>query len=141
VSDPHPYKTVAENVSRDTSLTDDRGWHDMDVRWLITRESMGSDLTVVGQTFFPPGAKHAMHRHPHAEEWELVLEGEGIKHVGDDSFHLKVGEVAFIPRNVYHGLENASDTKPLVSIWGYCGVGSLEEAGYVLPSDDEENAA
>ena len=49
---------------------------------------------------------------------------------------LRAGELAFIPRDVYHGLENASETETLVTIWGYCGASSLEEAGYVVLEDD-----
>jgi mannose-6-phosphate isomerase-like protein (cupin superfamily) len=60
--------------------------------------------------------------------------------VGNDSFHLKAGELSFIPRNVYHGLENPSETETLVTIWGYCGASSLEEAGYVVLEDDASAA-
>jgi hypothetical protein len=56
--------------------------------------------------------------------------------VGAEAFFLRQGELAFVPRDVYHGLENASETETLVTIWGYCGAASLEEAGYVIPEDD-----
>jgi oxalate decarboxylase/phosphoglucose isomerase-like protein (cupin superfamily) len=134
-SSQHQLKVVAQEAPSDASLTPERGWHDMDVKWLITRSTMGSSKTVVGRTYFPPGSKHAVHRHPNAEEWEFILSGEGIKHVADDSFVMRAGELCFCPQNVFHGLENASETEPLVTIWGYCGAGSLEEAGYVLPED------
>jgi quercetin dioxygenase-like cupin family protein len=131
-------KVLAHEAPSDQSLSAERGWHDMDVKWLITRETMGAGKTVVGRTYFPPGSKHDLHRHPNAEEWEFVLSGEGIKHVGDASFVIREGELVFCPQNSYHGLENpAENTEPLVTIWGYCGAGSLEEAGYVLPEDDE----
>jgi len=40
------------------------------------------------RTILPPGvgSMHALHRHPNAEEWEYVVHGVGIKHVGDESF-------------------------------------------------------
>jgi quercetin dioxygenase-like cupin family protein len=137
VDSEHPLKVSGSSVLADSSLREDRGWHRMDVRWLITTERMGSRKTVVGQTTFPPGGKHDLHRHPNAEEWELVLQGEGIKRVGDESFLMRAGDVCFCPQNVYHSLENASETELLVTVWGYCGAGSLEEAGYLLPGDDE----
>ncbi len=133
----HPLKASGSEIPSDTSLSEERGWHSMDVKWLITRSTMGATKTVVGQTFFPPGSRHDLHRHPNAEEWEYVLSGEGIKRVGDETFRIREGEVVFCPQDVYHGMENASDTDPLVTIWGYCGAGSLEEAGYVLPEDDQ----
>jgi quercetin dioxygenase-like cupin family protein len=136
------YKIVPQDVALDASLTEDRGWHKMDVRWLITSATMPSRQTVVGRTTMPPGVKaqHALHRHPNAEEWEYVIQGVGIKRVGEDAFYLRAGDLAFVPRNAYHALENASDSETLVTIWGYCGASSLEEAGYYTPEDDQENA-
>ena len=31
---------------------------------------------------------------------------------------------------------NPSTDRILVTIWGYCGAGSLDEAGFILGSDD-----
>ena len=129
-------KTRDAEILSDTSLLAERGWHDMDVKWLITSENMGSRKTVVGRTYFPPGSKHDLHRHPNAEEWEYVISGQGVKVVGDQEFVMDAGDVCFCPQNVYHGLRNDSD-EPLVTIWGYCGAGTLEEAGYEIPGDEE----
>jgi len=139
VKDSH-FKIIPDDVKPDSSLKEERGWHKMDVRWLVTGKNMDSKQTVVGRTIMPPGVKsrHAIHRHPNAEEWEYIVSGVGRKHVGDESFVLHAGELAFIPRNAYHGLENASDTETLVTLWGYCGASSLEEAGYVIPEDGKD---
>lgn len=139
VEDSH-FKIKADEVKSDGTLKEERGWHKMDVRWLVTNKTQDSKQTVVGRTIMPPGvkSKHAIHRHPNAEEWEYIVSGVALKHVGGESFTLRAGELAFIPRNVYHGLENASDTEPLVTLWGYCGASSLEEAGYIIPSDGKD---
>jgi quercetin dioxygenase-like cupin family protein len=139
VDDSH-FKIKADEVKSDQTLKEERGWHKMDVRWLVTNKTQESKQTVVGRTIMPPGvkSKHAIHRHPNAEEWEYIVSGVALKHVGGESFTLRAGELAFIPRNVYHGLENASDTEPLGTLWGYCGASSLEEAGYVIPSDGKD---
>ena len=139
VEDSH-FKVKADEVRPDATLKEERGWHKMDVRWLVTGKNKDFKETVVGRTIMPPGvkSKHAIHRHPNAEEWDYIISGVALKHVGGETFTLKAGELAFIPRNVYHGLENASDTEPLVTLWGYCGASSLEEAGYVIPSDDKD---
>jgi quercetin dioxygenase-like cupin family protein len=136
VEDSH-FKIMADKVKPDSTLKEERGWHKMDVRWLVTGKNTDSKQTVVGRTIMPPGVKsrHAIHRHPNAEEWEYIVSGVARKQVGNDTFVLRAGELAFIPRNVYHGLENASDTEPLVTLWGYCGASSLEEAGYIIPED------
>jgi quercetin dioxygenase-like cupin family protein len=137
------FKIIIDDVPADQTLQESRGWHKMDVRWLVTGQNADSKNTVVGRTIMPPkvNSKHAIHRHPNAEEWEYIVSGVATKHVGGETFTLRAGELAYIPRNVWHGLENASDTEPLVTLWGYCGASSLEEAGYVIPADDEKNAA
>lgn len=127
------YVVKSTAVPFDTSLTAEEGWIDMEVRWLITADTVGAEQTVVGRTVLRPGSKHDIHRHPNAEEWEYVVSGTAIKHVGDESVRLDAGDVVFVPKNVYHGLENASDTEPVVTIWGYSGGASLEQAGYELP--------
>lgn len=139
VSEQSRFKIVPRSVAADSSLTDEHGWHKMDVRWLVTSGTMPSTQTVVGKTTMPPGvkARHAMHRHPNAEEWEYVIQGVGIKHVGTESFFLRAGDLAFVPQNEYHALENPSDSETLVTIWGYCGASSLEEAGYFTQEDDQ----
>jgi len=130
------YVVRSESIPVDETLRADRGWIDMQVRWLITADSVGAEQTVVGRTVLQPGSKHDIHRHPNAEEWEFIISGSAIKHVGDESLTLTAGDVVFVPKNVYHGLENASDTEPVVTLWGYSGAATLDEAGYRLPSDD-----
>ena len=66
------------------------------------------------------GAKHDIHRHPNAEEWEYVLHGVGIKHIGDETFYMRAGDLAFHPRDTFHGLENGSDTEPLIRVICEC---------------------
>jgi uncharacterized RmlC-like cupin family protein len=72
----HPCKVVVASTEPDPGLPH-RGWVDMDVRWLVTKETVGSTKTVFGVTFFPPGAKHEIHRHPNAEEVEYLMSGSG----------------------------------------------------------------
>lgn len=135
------FKIVPDDFKGDTTLTEERGWHKMDVRWLVTGKNADSQHTVVGWTTMPPGvkAKHALHRHPNAEEWEFVVRGVGVKQVGDERFVLRPGELCFVPRDAYHSMENGSETETLVTLWGYCGAATLEEAGYFTPEDDAKS--
>jgi quercetin dioxygenase-like cupin family protein len=126
-------------IDPDSTLSPDRGWIDMDVRWLITRDTVGAQLGCMGRTFLRPGSKHDIHRHPHAEEWEYIISGHAIKHVGDMQVEMRPGDVIFVPKNVYHGLENASESEPVLTVWGYQGAANLKEAGYFLPSDDDDH--
>ena len=101
----HPYKVSVHTTETSPGIPE-RGWVDMDVRWLVTKESVGSSKTVFGVTYFPPGAKHELHRHPNAEEVEYLVSGSGTAYVADDAIELGPGEAVFVPQNAYHGFEN-----------------------------------
>jgi quercetin dioxygenase-like cupin family protein len=111
----------------------------MDVRWLITKGTVGASKTVFGVTYFPPGSRHETHRHPNAEEVEYLISGSGIAYVDDDAVELGPGEAVFVPQNAYHGFENNSDTEVMMA-WYYAGAASLEDAGFVTQREDEEAA-
>lgn len=124
----------------DTTLEPGEGWRDLQVRWLVGRAQTGAETTVVGASVFPPGARHDLHRHPHAEEWEYVISGSGVKHINGQDFPITAGDLIFCPCDSYHGVANTS-RETLTTIWGYTGAASLEEAGYVLPGDDDDPRA
>ena len=64
------YRTKLKDVPKVEGLKREDGWVDMDVRWLLTRETVGAEHSVFGITVFPPGSKHDIQRHPHDEEFE-----------------------------------------------------------------------
>jgi quercetin dioxygenase-like cupin family protein len=107
----------------------------MEVRWLVTKKSVGATETVFGVTRFPPGARHEIHRHPNVEEVEYVVSGRGIAYVEGDAVEVGPGEAVFVPRNSYHGFDNPSDEE-VVMVWCYAGAGSLEDAGFVTLRED-----
>ena len=117
------------------------GWVDMDVRWIVTRDTVGSDDSVFGVTYFPPGSRHEIHRHENAEEVEYLIQGEGVARVGDDDVAMGVGDTVFVSRNEYHGFRNTSDTETAIMAWYYAGAASLEEAGYITEEEDRGAAA
>lgn len=133
----HPRKVRVEGYTSEQGLTSDAGWVNMDVKFVISATSGGSEQTVFGITIFPPGAKHDIHRHPNAEEVEYIVEGHGIARVGDDDVKMGPGEVVVVRRNEYHGFENTSQTDRAVMIWCYSGAASLEQAGYVTLAEDQ----
>jgi quercetin dioxygenase-like cupin family protein len=137
VVDEHTRKTSLESVRRPAERQPEAGqpgWVDMDVRWLVTRETVGAEQSVFGVTYFPPGSRHEVHRHPNAEEVEYLIAGEGVARVGDDDVAMAAGDAVFVPRNDLHGFRNTSETETAVMAWSYHGAASLDEAGYV-PAD------
>jgi quercetin dioxygenase-like cupin family protein len=135
----HRYKVAVDRTRSDAGIPE-RGWVNMDVRWLITKDTVGASKTVFGVTVFPPGARHEIHRHPNAEEVEYLVSGSGIAYIDDDAVELGPGEAVFVPQNAYHGFENNSDGE-VVMAWYYAGAASLEDAGFVTRCEDEEGAA
>ena len=107
IHDIHPMKVHVESFGADGTLKAEDGWVDMNVKFLITRDSVNAQQTVFGITVFPPGSKHDIHRHPHAEETEYIVEGHGIARVGEDDVSMGPGDIVFgptdaVPRVLQH---------------------------------------
>ena len=51
----HPMKKRFDTTPSDAALRAEDGWVDMDVRWLLTRETVGAEHSVFGITVFPLG--------------------------------------------------------------------------------------
>jgi|SRR4030095_10228770 quercetin dioxygenase-like cupin family protein len=53
-----------------------------------------------------PGRKMRIHKHLYNDELIFVHRGEGTLTLDDQSIEVKAGTVAFVPRDVWHGLDN-----------------------------------
>jgi quercetin dioxygenase-like cupin family protein len=78
----------------------------MAVQFLVDHRRGGAKNTVFGRAIFYPGAEHMPHRHPNAEEVVYLVRGRGIALNGDEEIELGPGDVAFHPRNEWHGFRN-----------------------------------
>jgi quercetin dioxygenase-like cupin family protein len=130
-----PYRTNVDDVPVAGGLSEDEGWVDMQVQFLIDEPSAGSSELVVGRTVLPPGARHERHRHPNCDEFLVVLEGRGEIYTDQGREAAAEGDVVFTPAGHWHGFDNTSDEEVLL-LWGWRGAGSLEAAGYELPGDE-----
>ena len=131
----HPMKKSFDATPSDAALRAEDGWVDMDVRWLLTRDTRRRRALGLRDHRLPPGVEA---RHPPAPERRGVRVPRlrhGIARVGDADVELGPGEVVFVPKNDYHGFENTGD-EPVFMIWGYAGAASLDEAGYIRYVDD-----
>jgi quercetin dioxygenase-like cupin family protein len=124
-----PFRTNLARVPRVEGLSRDDGWIDMQVQFLIDQQSAGSDDLVLGWTVLPPGARHERHRHFHADEFLLVLQGSGIIYTDDGEEPSGRGDVVYTERGHWHGFANTSG-EDVVLVWGWSGAGSLDAAGY-----------
>jgi quercetin dioxygenase-like cupin family protein len=129
-----PFRTNIRDVPAEKNLRRDEGWVDMHVQFLIDERTAGSQQLLVGRTVLPPGARHERHSHPHADEFLVVMSGRGIVYTDTGEEPSVSGDVIFTPAGHTHGFNNTSEEEVLL-IWGWSGAGSLDAAGYELPSE------
>jgi quercetin dioxygenase-like cupin family protein len=53
-----------------------------------------------------PGRKMRIHKHLYNDELIFIHKGEGKLTLGDEAIDVKTGDVAFVPRDTWHGLDN-----------------------------------
>lgn len=128
-----PYRTNIEAVPLVPDLRPEDGWVEMQVQFLVDQAGAGSESFLLGRTVLPPGARHERHRHHSADEFFVVLRGQGEIYTNLGRESCGTGDVIFTPRGHWHGFDNTG-TDDVVLIWGWSGAGSLEAAGYEVES-------
>lgn len=126
---PDRFVTNLDQVPTVPGLKREDGWVDMQVQFLIDKATAGSDNLLLGWTVLPPGAMHDRHRHFHADEFWIVVSGNGVMYTDDGEAPARQGDVVFTPRGHWHGFRN-NTKEDVVLAWGWSGAGSLEDAGY-----------
>lgn len=133
-----PYRTNLHDVPLVEGLSPREGWINMQVQFLIDKKTADSDHLVLGWTVLPPGARHERHRHFHADEFLLVLKGNGEIYTDESNEPTGEGDVVFTTRGHWHGFNNTS-SEEVVLVWGWSGAGSLESAGYEVSDEDRHS--
>lgn len=127
------YAVRLDDVVPVPNLGPDQGWVGMTVQFLIEQANAGAEHMVFGRARFAPGpSEHQWHRHPNAEEFALIVQGEGVALDGDNEVPVKAGDVVFHRKGSWHGFRNTSETDEAVMIWGWAGAASKADAGYEL---------
>ena len=125
---PAMYRTNIRNVPKVEGLPRADGWVDMQVQFLIDKQSAGADH-VVGWTVLKPGARHERHRHRNCDEFFIVIKGRGHIYSDLGEEPSVEGDVVYSPRGCWHGFNNTS-IDDVVLVWGWMGAGSIEASGY-----------
>jgi mannose-6-phosphate isomerase-like protein (cupin superfamily) len=121
------YKTSTSAVTVDDEGSR-RSW------WLLNRDAGPTTDGVLGFAQVDPGIDTAVHRHPHAEEAVLVLEGNGTAVTSGGSQPIAPGAVLYAPRGAWHGLR-AGDAG-LRLLVAFAGVSDLLDAGLDGPEQE-----
>jgi quercetin dioxygenase-like cupin family protein len=120
---------LGQAIRADAALDPAAGFDGLDVYWLATADSCGATSLVLGRSAFKSGGVHELHRHVHAEEFLLIVDGGGYNLMFDAEEHLRPGDVALIEQGEWHGFR--ADTGAVThAVFGYLGAPSLEAAGY-----------
>jgi mannose-6-phosphate isomerase-like protein (cupin superfamily) len=77
--------------------------------------SRGSNNMALGTQQVPRRIGIAVHQHEEADEVLFVLEGTGFGILGDTRIPIEKGSVIYIPRGVWHGVENPDSE--LLLLW------------------------
>jgi mannose-6-phosphate isomerase-like protein (cupin superfamily) len=72
-----------------------------------------------------PGSKMRVHKHLNNDELIFIHRGQGMLTLGDQIIEVKTGAVAFIPRGIWHGMDNTGSEK-LHMIFQYSPAGFEE---------------
>ncbi|MFI6086260.1 cupin domain-containing protein [Streptomyces sp. NPDC051217] len=81
----------------------------------------GATAFLNGITSFEPGASIGHHVHNVAES-VVVVQGDAVVDIDGARTPLRVFDTTFVPANVPHHFENASDSRPMKIFWTYASV-------------------
>lgn len=119
-------------------VAEEDGWHQMDIRFMVTRETAGSARAAWWRTYFAPGGQHRKHIHTECDEILYGIRGRGAQGIGDTEYLVEPGVAIFIPKGAVHWMRNYSDKEPLEIVGVYAGAGDLAESGYVYVGEIDE---
>jgi quercetin dioxygenase-like cupin family protein/quinol monooxygenase YgiN len=109
----------------------------------LVTAARGATTYLNGITTFEPGAAIGHHTHNVAES-VMIIKGRAIVDIDGDRTEVSVFDTTFVPANIPHHFENASDTEEMKILWIY---GSLDSTRTILATgetgriDDEQAGA
>ena len=112
----------------------EKGWKQMDIRWLVSGENTAAENVTWFRAIFPPGAEHRKHKHLQAEEVFYIIRGRGASGLDDQEVEMGAGTAGYVPRGAVHWFRNLSQSEPVEVVGVYVGSGvtSLDKSEYVF---------
>lgn len=106
----------------------------------LVTATRGATTYLNGITSFEPGAAIGHHTHNVAES-VMIIKGSAIVDIDGERTELRVFDTTFVPANIPHHFENASDTEEMKIFWTYGSIDSTRtmiETGETGRIDDEQ---
>jgi quercetin dioxygenase-like cupin family protein len=72
------------------------------------------EFLFAGLNSFESGQEHAPHAHEGQDKLYLILEGNGMVQVGDQTERLSAGDAAFAPSGIVHSIRNPGPERLVV---------------------------
>jgi len=108
----------------------EEGWRQLNIKFLLSRETVGCGSAVLFKTVFKADSVHEKHIHHRADELCYVIKGKGRHGQGDEEWDVGSGDSYYVPRGLIHWAYGIDSNDPLTLVGVYVGGGSLEETGY-----------
>jgi quercetin dioxygenase-like cupin family protein len=97
-----------DNLAPD-DVGDAEGFAGVDIRWMITDATMGTNHSTLFHVIFPKGAYHGPHIHRQTDELLYIVRGRAFKWIDGVECNLIAGSAVYIPKNVVHWMRNEGD--------------------------------
>src|SRR5689334_3495802 len=127
-----PKLSFAKSTSGDKGIVvrEDEGTHILTRRKVpvtvkISKAKQGVDGISFCVEDQSPGRKMRVHKHLNNDEMIFIHKGEGMLTLGEEAIPVKTGDVAFVPRGTWHGLDNTGKEN-LVMVFQYSPAGFEE---------------
>lgn len=101
---PHPEKGFVVHENEGLQILTGRRKAPMNIK--ISRTHNGVDGISFCTEDIVPGRKLRVHKHLYNDELIFIHKGEGLITLDEEIIKVQAGAVVYIPRGVWHGLEN-----------------------------------
>jgi methionyl-tRNA synthetase len=87
------------------STADKRERNGLVSHFLLGKGDVDGDAMAITWVDVNPGSRQELHHHPQVQVY-VIVRGQGRMHVGGETQDVQVGDMAYIPSNAMHGIEN-----------------------------------
>ncbi len=81
-----------------------------EITWLCNSKIDPEAQMTFGVVTIEAGKQNPRHYHPNCEEYIFVMKGECDHSLGDETVHLRAGDMLRIPQNAWHHAVNTGST-------------------------------
>jgi mannose-6-phosphate isomerase-like protein (cupin superfamily) len=100
---------ISNDEIRPDDVGDAEGFRGVDIRWLITNGTVGTNHSTLFHVVFPTGAYHGPHWHNNTDELLFTVRGHAVQWVDGEICHMTPGTAMYIPKGVIHWMRNDGD--------------------------------